>query len=226
NAERGAQANSVMPARDGAQAGPLVLLLPGSRPGELRRHLPVMLPAWERIRAEHKGAQARMVLPNQRLADLAKESGGLRDIELQLGNLPEALRQADLALASTGTVIMECACFGVPTVALYKTSWINFQIGKRIAKVKHLAMPNIMAGREIMPEFIQDAATPENLARAGLQLLTDPARRQEIKRALAAIVGSLGGLGANQRAAKEIVRLVDPATSTDQARTDLFVKPG
>jgi lipid-A-disaccharide synthase len=167
-----------------------------------------------------------MVLPNQRLADLAKESGGLPDVELQLGNLPEALRQADLALASTGTVIMECACFGVPTVALYKTSWINFQIGKRIAKVKHLAMPNIMAGREIMPEFIQDAATPENLARAGLQLLTDPARRQEIKRALADIVGSLGGLGANQRAAKEIVRLVDPATRTDQARTDLLVKPG
>jgi len=190
-------------------SAPTILLLPGSRPGELTRHLPVMLPALDRIHDRYRALRARMVLPNERLAQLARELGELKDVELQVGNLPEALGQADLAIASTGTVLMECACFGVPTVALYKTSWINFQIGKRLAKVRYLGMPNILAGREIVPEFLQDAATPANLARAGLELLDDEGRRKRTKEALSEIVGALGDLGASRRAAREIVELVE-----------------
>ena len=63
---------------------------------------------------------------------------------------------------------LECAFFGVPTVVLYKLSWAEFEVAKRIVKVKHIAMPNLLAGREIYPEFIQGRATAENLSRAGL----------------------------------------------------------
>ena len=111
-----------------------------------------------------------MVLPDETLKQLADKLSALpSDMEIQIGNLPQALAQADVAIASTGTVTMECAFFGVPTVTLYKTSWITYQIGKRIVKVKWLTMPNILADEEVFPEFVQNAATPENIAarRAG-----------------------------------------------------------
>ena len=118
------------------------------------------------------------------------------------------MAQADVALASTGTVTMECALFGLPTVALYITSWSTYQIGKRIVKVKYLAMPNILADQPLFPEFVQEAATAENLADAALGLLGDPARRLEVKAQLARIIATLGGPGASRRAAQAVAGLV------------------
>ena len=86
-----------------------------------------------------------------------------------------------MAIASTGTVTTECAWFGVPTVALYKTSWSTWQIARRIVKVKYAAMPNLLANEEVFPEFIQGAATPDNIARAAVELLRDAPRRAKIK---------------------------------------------
>ena len=77
-----------------------------------------------------------MVLPNQTLLQLAKSLGA--NVEIQIGELPWALAEADVAIASTGTVTMECAFFGVPTVTLYKTSWLTYEIAKRIVTVKSL----------------------------------------------------------------------------------------
>jgi len=187
---------------------PVVLLLPGSRVGELNRHLPVMLEASRRIMADRMVA-FRMVLPEQGLAARAREQlGAASQIQVQVGGLPEALQQADLAIASTGTVTLECAFFGVPTVTLYKTSWGTYQIARRIVKVSSLTMPNILAGEPIFPEFIQDAATPENLSRAALELLNDPARRQTIQSKLGKLVATLGEPGACRRAAEAIVSLL------------------
>jgi lipid-A-disaccharide synthase len=186
-----------------------VLLLPGSRRGELNRHLPVMLDALKRIQIEVPGARGRMVLPNESLAQLAKSLGAPGDLAIQIGDLPGALKAADIAIASTGTVTMECAFFGVPTVTLYKTSLLTYEIAKRIVKVKSLTMPNLMANAEVFPEFIQNAATPENISRAAIELLRNEARRAEIKRQLAEIIASLGGPGAIGRAAKAVASLLD-----------------
>jgi lipid-A-disaccharide synthase len=130
-------------------------------------------------------------------------------MEIQIGNLPQALARSDVAIASTGTVTVECAFFGVPTVTLYKTSWSTYQIGKRIVNVKWLTMPNILADEEIFPEFVQNAATPENIAAAALELLQNEPRRIQIKKRLAEVVSSLGGPGANDRAATAILNLFD-----------------
>ena len=213
-----------------------ILLLPGSRADELRRHLPPMLGALKLIREKIPTSKAEMVLPNERLLDqliwlLAEQTGTairstrpitgplanklandlakkfLPDFEIQIGNLPQALAQADVAIASTGTVTMECAFFGVPTVTLYKTSWLTYQIAKRIVKVKWLTMPNILSDEEIYPEFVQDAATPENIAAAALELLQNEPRRIQIKKRLAEVVSSLGGPGATTRAATAILSL-------------------
>ena len=182
-----------------------ILLLPGSRKSELQRHLPVMLGAVKLIQDQLPDAKAKMVLPNPSLVQLAKSLGA--DLKIQIGELPWALAEADVALASTGTVTMECAFFGVPTVTLYKTSWLTYQIARRIVTVKSLTMPNLLAGETVYPEFIQNDATPENLSHAMLELLQDESRRTKIKTQLANIIASLGEPGAPGRAAEAVVSL-------------------
>ena len=209
-----------------------ILLLPGSRKSELQRHLPPMLGALKLIQSKLPEIRAKVVLPNRELKkelvksmnQITKElaRGGRKiglnsmpsdpesspnNVEFQIGSLPQALMQADLAIASTGTVTMECAFFGVPTVTLYKTSWFNYEIAKRIVTVKWATMPNILANEEIFPEFIQNAATPESISGAALELLQNESRRAKIKSQLAEIVSSLGETGATRRAAAAIQSL-------------------
>ena len=187
---------------------PRVLLLPGSRTSELKRHLPVILGAAKSLAAA--GFTLSMVLPNESLLALAVPFLKAADctMEIYTGGLADELRRADLAIASTGTVTMECAFFGVPTVALYKTSWSTYQIGKRIVTVKHLAMPNILADEIVFPEFIQEAATAENIAAAGLELLRNERRREAVQESLRKIIRSLGEAGAARRAAAAVADLV------------------
>ncbi len=206
---------------------PVVLLLPGSRLNELKRHLPVMVEAARKIKSQ-RPARFWMVVPDQRLASRATEickfnvwrelaeptydENAHPSVRLLIGNLPEILPQVDVAIASTGTVTMECAYFGVPTVAIYKTSWSTYQIGKRIVKVKWLAMPNILAGEEIFPEFVQNDATPENISRAALEFLNGDGRRNKVKAKLVEVVAKLGGQGASARAADAIVSLLNASS--------------
>ncbi len=152
-----------------------ILLLPGSRRSELQRHLPPMLSALSLVQEKLPTAVARMVLPNESLLELAKSLGA--NVDIQIGDLPQALARADITIASTGTVTMECAFFGVPTVTLYKTSWLTYQIARHLITVKSLTMPNLLAGETVYPEFVQYEATPENLSRAAMELLQDESRR-------------------------------------------------
>lgn len=186
---------------------PTVLLLPGSRRNELTRHLPVMLAAAHLIESQ-KHAKFKMAVPTEKLARLARsfQVAGMPKVEIQTGNLPEALRGATLAISKTGTITLECAYFGVPTVALYKTSFLTYVIGRWIVTVKYLAMPNILAGEAVFPELIQGEATAENVARAALELLNDDKRRSETRKKLREIIATLGGPGANERAAAAILK--------------------
>jgi lipid-A-disaccharide synthase len=188
---------------------PRILLLPGSRRKELQRHLPVMLEAFKLIRERYADGKARIVLPNESLAEQAKAFELGSSVEIQIGKLPEALATAALAIASTGTVTMECAFFGVPAITLYKTSWGFYHLAKHFVKVKSLTMPNLMAGEEVFSEFIQNDATPENISRAALELLQNESRRQAMRVKMAAVVASLGGPGASRRAARAIASLLE-----------------
>lgn len=197
----------------GAGAGqgspPLVVLLPGSRAGELRSHLPVLAEAAKRIAARRE-VVFRMVLPDASLQEYAKPLvKEVPRLELQVGRLDEALRVADVALTKSGTITLECAYFGVPAVVFYKTSLITYLVGRQLVQVRHLAMPNLLAGETVYPEFVQGAATADNLANATLALLEDRARYEAVRAKLAKIVASLGGPGASELAAKAVVRLLN-----------------
>ena len=188
---------------------PEVLLLPGSRQRELEKHLPVMLEAVAIITTELK-IKVRIVLPNEKMLSLAKDivpTG--TEIALQIGNLEKSLNHASLTIASSGTVTMECAWFRVPTVVLYKTSLITYTIGKFLIKVPYVAMPNILAEKEIFPEFIQNKATSDNIANASLLILQDSIKRQKILTGLEHIASQLGEPGATTRAAKAILQSIE-----------------
>jgi lipid-A-disaccharide synthase len=212
-----------------------IVLLPGSRKSELKRHLPPMLDALKRVKDQFPATRVTMVLPGENLLPVLQretarrasrhgvspavsgqilaggEAGSPNGFDLQIGRLPEALAGADVAIAKTGTVTMECAFFGVPTVTLYKGSWLNYQIARHFITVKTFTMPNLLANEEVYPEFLQNALTAENLASAALDLLQNEARRQKIKLQLAQVIASLGPPGAPQRAADAVLSLFNPA---------------
>ncbi len=198
---------------------PRLLLLPGSRTAEIQRHLPVLLRTLEQIRATMP-VEAQLILPRADLVPLARSLGaGVNGApEPQVGGLPEALRRATLALASTGTVTLECAWFGVPTLALYRTSWLTYQIGRRVITVKHLAMPNLLAGDTVMPEFVQGDATPERLSQTAIAWLKDPTMLSLARRALRNVVAQLGAPGAPGRVVDHILNLLDPTKNPGPQR--------
>ena len=116
-----------------------------------------------------------------------------------------------MAIASSGTVTLECAWFRVPTVVLYKTSWITYLLGRFFVKINHIAMPNVLAEREVFPEFIQRAATPKNLAREASRFLDNTVRRKTLRTDLNQIAQTLGQKGAAARAGKAVLRLLEGA---------------
>lgn len=187
---------------------PTVGLLPGSRRGEVSRLLPVFLNAAERLP------------PGTRFVLFAAPtlSNAFYDRFLKTGRAPSHLmevvrdenyqwrRGVDVALACSGTATLENALLGLPTVVAYKTSWPTFFLARRIVRVKHIAMPNILAGELLMPEFIQSQATPENLAGALRALLSNPRHCRDVRKQLLALREKLGGPGAAVRAATAILK--------------------
>jgi lipid-A-disaccharide synthase len=174
----------------------------------LRRHLDLVVESARLLRAAHPEMVFRMVMASEAIRDYA---AGLRPlpefIRVQVGGLAEALRGAWLALASTGTVTLECAWFGVPTVAFYRSSWLTAWIARRIVTVKYFSMPNLLADALVFPEFLQNDATPERVSAAALELLAAPERHQRVREQLAGIVTSLGAPGAAARAAEAVLKL-------------------
>jgi lipid-A-disaccharide synthase len=193
-----------------AERRPRILLLPGSRADEVRRHLPLIAETASRI-AQTKPVEFVAVAPNETLAaDMRSALAPLGPAcTVQTGAMAQALVSADLAISKTGTVLMECALFGVPVVAFYKTSWPTYLIARQVVKVKWLSMPNILADETVFPEFVQNDATPENLSTAALALLGDAPRRDAIRTKLASVIRSLGAPGAPARAADIVAALLN-----------------
>ena len=188
---------------------PTVLLLPGSRRREIDKHLPVMLEAAVIFSAKIK-TRLRMVLPSNEILTLAKQHiPAGTELDLQVGGLAKALGRASLAIASSGTVTMECAWFRVPTVVLYKTSPLTHALGRALLKVPYLAMPNLLAGEELFPEFLQSEANADNLAEASLRLLRDKGERTRILDGLELVTSRLGQSGAAARAAQAVLGTLD-----------------
>lgn len=192
--------------RDGRPDRPLRIgLLPGSRPAVVNRHLPVYLEALALLRREFPAAEGTLFassnLPDEVLAPHLKRAHGTGPVRIVRETDYAERSGLDFALTTSGTATLENALLGVPMVVAYRTNWPTYLIAKAIAKVRHVAMANILAGRELVPELLQSACTAEAVAAKALGLLKDPGL-DRLRAELVALRGALGGPGASRRAAE------------------------
>jgi lipid-A-disaccharide synthase len=179
-------------------------LLPGSRPSETQKLLPEMLQAAEIL--AQKIPDIQFILP---LADTLEEkmisetiAGAGIKITVVSGNTYDVISCADLAIVASGTATLETALLGIPMIIIYKISPFSYFVGKLAVSVKNIGLVNIIAGKTIVPELIQDKADAGHIAREALAILENSARRREIISELAKIRAKLGKPGAAIRAAK------------------------
>src|SRR4030042_1929335 len=186
-----------------ASASPVVALLPGSRAEELRLYLPVLKGAVSRLLARHPqiaflAAQAPTARKETIAAQLSPERLPLKIIE---GATYDVLAAADLALVASGTATLETALLQVPMVILGKVSWPNYLLARPWVSVPFYGMPNLLSGREIVPELTMWDCTAERVAAEAEAILMDRLRREAIRQDLARVRDLLGPAGASARAA-------------------------
>lgn len=207
-----AEAVRAAPAADLSWAGtPRVALLPGSRRQEIDHILPILWQAAARIEPLHPSASFRIAAPNAEVArhieaKLKEGWQGPASCAVLIGQTRQILRQADAAFVASGTATVEAALLRCPMVVTYRTSPLMYLLGKRLVRVPYIGMVNLIAGRELCPERIQDDATPQALATALLPLLSDTEERRCMVEGLAAIAEKLGPPGAYDRAAERVAR--------------------
>ncbi len=187
----------------------LVGLLPGSRWQEVEKILPVMLRSVEILKDSHPSTAWAVglapTLPRRRMEDLL---GGLGQKPKIMENLTyDLMKYSDILLVTSGTATLECAILGTPLIVLYKTSLLTWLIGKSLVRLPHISLVNILAGRKIVPEYIQGNAQPEKIADEIRNILENKGKYKKIKEDLSEVRGKLGGEGASRRAA-QIVNLI------------------
>jgi lipid-A-disaccharide synthase len=176
----------------------LVLLLPGSREREVAKLWPVLANIVDAM-PEAKFVAAAV---NELMAGMMKHPR----VKVEVGGAYRLMQRATLAITASGTATMECAFAGCPMIVIYKVNWLTYLVGRGLVTVDWLGMPNVIAGREIVPEFIQHHAQPDRIAAVASELLRDATRRDAMQRELAVIVDKLGGAGTSERAAELIAR--------------------
>ncbi|MGA2812587.1 MAG: lipid-A-disaccharide synthase [Candidatus Acidiferrum sp.] len=191
-------------------ARPIVTLLPGSRMGEIARHLPTMLAACAKLKKPGREptfivAVAPGLAPSyiKRFLDLS----GVGAVVVR-GETYNALAAADAALVCSGTATIEAALLDVPMAVVYRVTPLTATLAKPLLRTKFFSMVNLIAGRPVLTELIQDDFTPESAAREMQRLLDSPEARARLRAGLAEVRDQLGPPGAVARAAEAIVELL------------------
>lgn len=195
--------------------GPVLALLPGSRTQEIRRLLRPMVSAFELLRAEMPDLVGVVPAAHTTPVSSLEELIGDAPIHIVEGQTHAALRAADAAVITSGTATLEAAILGTPQVMVYKLSSVSYGIAKRLVRIRHVALPNIVAGKEIVKELLQEAVTPQAIADAVRPLFHDAEAVWRMRQDYADVVRRLGRQGAVERAAKVVLaaaeqELVDP----------------
>lgn len=196
--------------RQGLEPGKRIVgLFPGSRLQEIERILPVMARASEEIRRTRDVQIVLGVAPNLGPVVIRRHLPVGADIRLVEHATHELMAHADAAMVTSGTATLETGWFGTPMAVVYRTSPLTYLIGRMLVDVPAIGLVNIVAGKNIVPEFVQHALTVENLAGAIGRMLDDPAYAAAMRRDLASIRELLGPPGASEKVAQGILNLAE-----------------
>ncbi|HEV8540686.1 MAG TPA: lipid-A-disaccharide synthase [Nitrospiraceae bacterium] len=182
-------------------------LLPGSREKEVRVHLPLMLQAagrLARMKPELQFAMAQAAsIPKDLIEELSTGTGVT--VKIVHDQASEVMAASDLLLVASGTATLQAAVIGTPMIIVYRTTWLTSTIARLVIQVPWIGLVNIVAGRTVAPELIQQEATPARLAEEATRLLRDQQADRDIRAALQAVREQLGEPGASKRAAAAVL---------------------
>ena len=188
----------------------LVGLFPGSRAKEVRKIFPVMVEAAQQMRdarsdLRFEASAASHELADRMLAILQNHGENEEFCAVSVRSSHELMQRCIAGIVCSGTATLEAAFFGMPLCIVYKVAWLTWIVGKQLVKVPFLGMPNVLADREIVREFLQRDATPAALAEETLRLVNDSRARHALQNQLAVVIKNLGERGAARRAAEAIL---------------------
>lgn len=193
----------------GCDASDLIVgLLPGSREGEVRHHLPVLIEAVAQIAQAKPEAQFLLAVAESlpsRLTESLLQGSDTRIRTLQ-GQTYQVMRAADLLIIASGTATLEAGLLGTPMIIIYRVSRLSWWAGRLLVDVPSIGMVNLVAGKRVVPELLQRDLTPERVAKTAVELLHSPTALGAIREDLQGIRGRLGEEGASQRAAQEVLK--------------------
>lgn len=183
---------------------PIIALLPGSRKQEISKMLPIMLKSVEGL------DQFSVIIAGAPSQSPEFYAPYLQDTKARIiyNNTYNLLSRARVAAVTSGTATLETALFGVPEVVCYKGSKISYWLARKLIKVKFISLVNLVLNREAVPELIQDEFNVEKLRKLLLELAADTERRRKMEDDFTMLRGILGGPGASERAAKEMLHLL------------------
>jgi len=189
----------------------IVGLFPGSRESEIRFNLPTMLETAKLLLAKNPEMKFLLpVAPNLSKASLDEQVTACKlPVTLVPGELFEAARACDAALVVSGTATLQTGLVGTPLAVIFKCSPASFAIGRRLVKLKHVSLVNIISGAEIVKEFLQDAASPQALADEMGRLIHDSDYRVEMLERLATMRSEMGEPGCSQRVARMVLEMLE-----------------
>ena len=181
-------------------------LVPGSRDNEITRHLPVMLNTADILKDRLK--QAIFIISHaasverKQIEMIVAQHPCRMNVEIISDGVEAVFERSDVIVAASGTVTLQAAIHGVPMVIIYKVSPISFMLGRAMIRVPNIGLVNLVAGRQLVPEFVQNAANAENISSAVEEMLTDRIKLNHLKKQLFALRDVMGGAGASDRVAE------------------------
>jgi lipid-A-disaccharide synthase len=191
----------------------LVGLFPGSRDREVRRLFPIMLETARELASQVPGLEFEVAASTPAQAAWMHEhlrESGFDPSFCKIGRdrFYALAQEAAAGMVCSGTATLEAAYFGLPMVILYKVAWLTWWVGKQVVKVPHIGMPNVLAGREIAREFLQNDAKPEAIAGEMTRLLLQKEARSAQQAAFSEVIAGLGEPGAGKRAAQAVAEVL------------------
>lgn len=190
---------------------PQVALLPGSRRHEIERILPIQWKAAALLEKRFPESSYLVACPDVRVEGMVRDqiktlTGGPTRWAVATGQTHQVLRQAGAALVASGTATLDAALMRCPTVITYRIALLTYLIVKTLVRIPYAGLANIIAGREVCPEFLQKQATPEALANTVAPLLGETPERAEMLRGLDEVIAALGSGGAAENAARIVLQ--------------------